>query len=195
MNFEALIEQYGYAAVLIGTFFEGETILVIAGFLSHQGYLMLRGVIAAAFTGAMLGDQLYFHIGRWKGQEFIASRPRLVRHRHKVESFLHKHQVLLILGFRFVYGLRTVTPLILGATTISAWRFFMLNTAGALLWSVAIGLAGFYLGSALEATLGRVKDYELLVIGILAGGALALWAVHFLVRRHRTSSAADSRSA
>ena len=41
MSLEALISHYGYAAVAIGTFFEGETILVIAGFASHQGYLAL----------------------------------------------------------------------------------------------------------------------------------------------------------
>lgn len=192
MNFEAFIEQYGYAAVLIGTFFEGETILVIAGFLSHQGYLTLRGVIAAAFTGAMLGDQLYFYVGRWKGPELLATRPRLQTHSQRVERFLHKHQVWLILCFRFVYGIRTVTPLILGASKINAGRFFILNVTGALLWAVTVGLAGYYLGSALEAALGRVKDYELLVIGILAGGALALWTVHFLLRRRRKNPPAEN---
>ena len=188
MNFEPFIEHYGYAAILIGTFFEGETILVIAGFLAHQGYLKLYGAIVAAFIGAMFGDQLYFYIGRWKGRDFIASRPRLNRHSQRVERLLHKHQIWLILGFRFVYGMRTVTPFILGASKVNAGLFFMLNAIGALIWAMAIGSAGFYFGKALEATLGRVKEYEMLVIGILAGGALALWTVHFLLRRYRNTA-------
>lgn len=188
MNFEPFIEHYGYAAILIGTFFEGETILVIAGFLAHQGYLNLYGVIVAAFIGAMFGDQLYFYIGRWKGRDFIASRPRLNRHSRKVERLRHKHQIWLILGFRFVYGMRTVTPFILGASKVNAGLFFMLNAIGALIWAMAIGSAGFYFGKALEATLGRVKEYEMLLIGILAGGALALWTVHFLLRRNRNTA-------
>jgi membrane protein DedA with SNARE-associated domain len=50
--------------ILVGAFLEGETLLVIAGFLAHRGYLGLPFVIAAAFAGTLAGDQLYFHIGR-----------------------------------------------------------------------------------------------------------------------------------
>lgn len=189
MSFEAFIEQYGYAAILIGTFFEGETILVIAGFLAHQGYLEPIGVIVAAFAGAMLGDQLYFQIGRWKGRDFVASRPRLNRHQEKVKRLLGRHRVSLILGFRFVYGLRTVTPFILGASDVPSGLFFALNSIGAIAWAAIIGLAGYFFGTALEAILGQVKEYELLVMGLLAGSAFALWAVRALVwrwRRRRT---------
>ncbi len=169
------LEHYGYAGVLIGTFFEGETILVIAGFLAHQGYMKLIGVIGAAFAGAMLGDQLYFYIGRWKGRAFIAARPALDQQRQRVDTLLARHQNALIVGFRFVYGIRTVTPFVLGASAVSALRFLLLNAAGALLWAIVIGSAGFYFGAALETVLGRVKDYELLIIAVLLGIAVALW--------------------
>ncbi len=185
MNFETLVAQYGYLAVLVGTFFEGEAILIIAGFLAHRGYLDMSGVTAAAFAGALLGDQLYFHIGRWKGREFVASRPRLNRHADKVERLLHRHRIWLILGFRFFYGLRTVTPFVLGASQVSARLFFVLNSVGAIVWAAAIGAAGYYFGAALEVVLGRIKEYELLVIGLLAGGAFVIWALRWLVWRHR----------
>lgn len=185
MTFETFVANYGYVAVLVGTFLEGEAILVIAGFLAHQGYLGLGGVIAAAAAGAMLGDQLYFRIGRWKGRDFIASRPRLNRHSGKVEALLQAHRFWLIPGFRFVYGMRTVTPFILGASQVSARLFLVLNSVGAIVWAAVIGTAGYYFGVALEAVLGEVKEYELLAIGILAAGALLLWIAHILVRRHR----------
>lgn len=188
MNIEPLIEQYGYVAILVGTFFEGETILVIAGFLAHQEYLRLGGAIAAAFAGAMLGDQLYFYIGRWKGRELVAARPRLNRQSERIDRLLQKHQVWLILGFRFIYGMRTVTPLVLGASNVNAGLFLVLNAVGALLWAVAIGYAGFYFGKALEMTLGRVREYELLVIGVLVSVALVLWLVRVLSRRRRNST-------
>lgn len=184
---DLLIEQYGYIAILVGTFLEGETIVIIAGFLAHQEYLRLDGVIAAAFAGGMLGDQLYFYIGRMKGREFVASRPRLSRHSEKAERLLSKHQIWLILGFRFIYGIRTVTPFILGASKVNAVLFLFLNTISALIWAVAIGFAGFYFGTALEATLGAVENYEFVVIGALAAGALALWTLRVLLRRRRTT--------
>jgi membrane protein DedA with SNARE-associated domain len=187
MSFESFVEHYGYLAVLLGTFFEGETIVIIAGFLAHRGHLDIGGVTIAAFVGALLGDQLYFHIGRWKGREFVSSRPRLNRHSDKVERLLHKHRVWLILGFRFVYGLRTVTPFVLGASQLSARLFLALNSIGAFVWALAIGYAGYYFGAALEAVVGRVKQYELLVIGMLAGIALAIWTVRFLALHHSKS--------
>ena len=49
INLEILVSAYGYPALFIGTFLEGETILVIAGFLAHRGYLELPWVIVIAF--------------------------------------------------------------------------------------------------------------------------------------------------
>ncbi len=64
MTLEILIRNYGYWAVLVGTFLEGETILVLGGLSAHLGYLKLPWVIAAAFCGTLPGDQLYFFLGR-----------------------------------------------------------------------------------------------------------------------------------
>lgn len=188
MNFETFIEHYGYAAILIGTFLEGETILVIAGFLAHRGYFRLDLVMAAAFAGSVLGDQMYFFLGRWKGRDFIASRPYLSRHSDRVERLLRKNRVWLILSFRFVYGLRTVTPLMLGASQLPAGLFLSLNLISAMAWAGAVGFAGYYFGTALEAILGQAREYELIVIGALSGAALLLWAVRFLAWRRRETS-------
>jgi membrane protein DedA with SNARE-associated domain len=45
MTVETTIAAYGYPAVLIATFFEGEAALVIAGFLVHRGYMTLPGAM------------------------------------------------------------------------------------------------------------------------------------------------------
>jgi len=60
MSIESMIENYGYWALLIGTFFEGETIVILAGFLAHQGYLKLHWIILISFFGSLCGDQLFF---------------------------------------------------------------------------------------------------------------------------------------
>ncbi|HYB20914.1 MAG TPA: hypothetical protein VEH09_08285 [Thermodesulfobacteriota bacterium] len=38
---ERLFDTYGYWAILVGTFFEGETVLILGGFVASQGYLNL----------------------------------------------------------------------------------------------------------------------------------------------------------
>ena len=42
MDLQSIIENYGYAAILIGTFLEGETILVLAGLAAHQGLSLIH---------------------------------------------------------------------------------------------------------------------------------------------------------
>jgi len=178
MGSEELISNYGYVAVLIGTFFEGETILLIAGLFAHLGYLELPYVIAAAFAGTFAGDQLYFYIGRIKGGVLIGKRPGLRSKADRIFKLMHKHQTLLILGFRFLYGLRTITPLVLGLSGISPIRFLLLNICGALLWALFFGVLGYYFGTALELLIGDIKQYEIGVMAALILVSAAVWAMH-----------------
>lgn len=173
MSLEELITTYGYAAIAIGTFLEGETILVLGGLAAYRGYLKLPWVLACAFLGTLLGDQFYFYIGRARGQRILEKRRRWKSKSEKVFSLLNKHQVLLILGFRFLYGLRTVTPLVLGASRISPFRFLILNIFGALTWTIVIGVMGYLFGHTLEVIIGDVKRYEVwLFIGLAALGVI-----------------------
>lgn len=81
-----LIEQFGYPFLFLGTFLEGETILVIAGFLAHRMYLRLPWVIAVAFAGSLLGDQVAFFLGRHKGRGMLDRRPKWRARATRVES-------------------------------------------------------------------------------------------------------------
>lgn len=178
MNLQQLVTDYGYISVLIGTFLEGETILIIAGYLSHRGYLDLPLVILAAFIGTLLGDQLYFYIGRIKGKAFLEKRPHWQPKINRVQNLLDKHQTLLILGFRFIYGIRTVTPFILGMSKVSPLKYLLLNTCGALLWAIAFGLAGYYFGLTLELLIGKIKKYEMLIIIVMIIVSVLVWIIY-----------------
>ena len=185
MSLEQLVATYGYAAVLIGTFFEGETILVVGGFLAHRGYLELPWVIASAFAGTLLGDQLYFYLGRSKGMALLGRRPRWRAKSERVLELLRRHQVPLILGFRFLYGLRTVTPFLIGASGVAPLRFSCLNVAGSAAWALAIGIAGYVLGQALETLLEEVRRYELWILAAIGAAGAAVWMRYWWVDRQR----------
>ena len=72
---QALIEQYGYLAVFVGCFLEGETVLVLGGFAAHLGYLSLPIVIATAAVAGFIGDQALFAIGRRWGDAGLRALP------------------------------------------------------------------------------------------------------------------------
>jgi membrane protein DedA with SNARE-associated domain len=183
MDLQSIIENYGYAAILIGTFLEGETILVLAGLAAHQGYLTLSGVISAAFLGSLCGDQLFFYLGRKHSQAVLSKRPYWKEKTEKVHKLMNRYQTLMILTFRFLYGLRTVTPFVIGTSAISFKRFAFLNAVGALVWAVAVGSGGYLFGNALEIFIGKVKHYEIQVFAIIALMGFLVWCVHFYNRR------------
>jgi membrane protein DedA with SNARE-associated domain len=180
MSLEELISTYGYAAIAIGTLLEGETMLILGGLAAYRGYLKLPWVLVCAFLGTLLGDQLYFYIGRAKGRSILEKRRKWKSKSEKVFSLLNKHQVLLILGFRFLYGLRTVTPMALGASRVAPLRFLILNILGALTWTIVIGVMGYLFGHTLEVIIGDMKHYEVwLFIGLAALGVI-MRTVHLL---------------
>src|SRR3990167_7785861 len=73
---EQFLQDFGYLALFIGTFFEGETILVLAGVAASFGKLELNWVMLVAFCGSYAGDQLWYYMGRHKGRQLLERNPR-----------------------------------------------------------------------------------------------------------------------
>jgi hypothetical protein len=96
---EALIAHYGYLAVLIGTFLEGETVLILAGFAAHRDYLQLSWVIIAAFLGTLFGDQLFFYLGRRHSAYLLSKRPHWRPRLERAQTLIHSYRVPIILSF------------------------------------------------------------------------------------------------
>lgn len=175
---ESWIEAYGYAVVFAGTFLEGETVLVLAGLAAHRGYLTLGGVWLCAFWGSLLGDQLYFALGRWRGAGWLHRRPTWSTHVARARSLIERRGNLALVGFRFVYGIRIVTPFVLGASGFRPRRFLVLNALGAALWAGTIGGAGWAFGEAASVLLGNLERYEAALFGLVVMGALLLALRH-----------------
>jgi membrane protein DedA with SNARE-associated domain len=180
MTLESFLETYGYFALLVGTFFEGETTMVLGGLAAYLGYLDLPWVILVAFVGTLLGDQLFFYLGRWHYRAILAWRPGLESRLDKVKRNIERHQMQLIFVFRFFYGLRIITLFGLGMSRIAATHFFLLSVLSALVWAAAMGIGGYLFGNFLRAIIVNIKHYEtkffwaLVIIGGL------IWGIYFL---------------
>ncbi len=177
MDLSALLHQYGYAMIFVGTLAEGETLLLLAGYFAHRGYLDLGGVILTSFVAAVCGDQLFFHLGRRHAKALLERFPRL---RDKVNVALRKiedHQVKIALSMRFLWGLRIATPVALGLTTMNARRFLWLNLLSAAVWATLISLLGFGAGrviSQLFADWHGAEKWIAIAVAVIV--ALVLWA-------------------
>jgi membrane protein DedA with SNARE-associated domain len=185
---ESLLTTYGYPAIILGTFLEGETVMILAGVAAHMGYLSLDWIIFCGFCGTFFGDQLYFFLGRRHGRSMLARRPSWQAPADQVFHKLERHQILLMLSFRFLYGIRTVTPFAIGMSDISYLRFAILNFIGAGIWAVTIAFAGYYFGQAVETVLGDIKHYEIGLMAGFVGFSVLVWVIHFY--RHRVNRSA-----
>ncbi len=178
MAFEATIEKFGYWAILLGTALEGETILVVAGYLAHRGYLRLPYVIAAAMFGTIIGDQTFFQLGRQSGGAFLARHPNWQTRAARVQRLFNRHRIALVMGFRFMYGIRTVSPFVIGMSGFSRKLFLLLNVASAAIWAIVVGCGGYAFGHVLEKLLTEAKRIEIPVIIGIIGIGFAIWIWH-----------------
>lgn len=182
-----LIENYGYITILIWTFIEGETIVILAGMAvaSSIGGLELPWVIASAIAGSFSGDQFYYYLGRHWGPKIIAKRLSWQDGAERVYRHLHKHQYWLILTFRFYYGLRNVTPFAVGSAQIPRLRYFVLNLIGAVVWAIVFAGGGYLLGQTFMLFVDDYHRYALYVLGALLIGAVTLWVLTLLRLRRK----------
>lgn len=186
--FEYIVVSYGYPALFVGAFLEGEIVLVIAGFLSRIGYLNLPWVLAVALVATILADQFYFYLGRRHGREFLAKRPHLQPKVERVHHILHRHQNLIMFGFRFMYQFRIVIPVVLGTSHINAAKFFAYNAIGAVIWTSIFGFGGYIFGNAIEGLVINAKHYSFeIVLGLIFLSVL-IWLIMRYFRSSRYNS-------
>lgn len=183
-----LIARYGYLAVLIGTLLEGETILILGAVAAKLGYLKIGLVILAALVGSFAGDQAYFLIGRRYGHRLVARWPSWRMRVARATALLERYDTWFILGFRFIYGLRSISPFVVGMSAVPSRKFVFLNFLAALLWATAIGAASFALGAVIESVIHRFQVVEHYALLAIAGVGFLVWAAHWIRVRYRTRS-------
>jgi membrane protein DedA with SNARE-associated domain len=178
MSPELLLQKFGYLAVFVGTFLEGETILVMAGFFAERGYLRLPFVIATACAGAYSGHVFWFWLGRTQGVRLLDRFPRMKRHFGKGIRLFERYGAPAIFITQWLYGLRITCAVIIGISKVSTIKFLLYEALTCMIWAIIIGTAGFYFGRAVERVLGRAAHIEKFGLLVLLVGAIAFWAYH-----------------
>ena len=188
MDIPGLLDTYGYIAVFIGAFLEGETILALAGLAAYRGYMDFWAVVVLAMFAGFLGDQFYFFLGRYKGSAILARFPHWQDRAHRFDHLLARYHAPLIVGIRFMYGFRILGPIMLGMGRVPAWKFVVFNFIGAAIWAPLIAGIGYLFGSAIEAVLQDIKRYELwAALAVVLVGATMFVIHHFRSERRRAS--------
>jgi membrane protein DedA with SNARE-associated domain len=175
-----LIDSYGYVAVFVGAFLEGETVLALAGLAASRGYLDFYTVCVVALIAGFAGDQFYFSLGRFNGSRVLARFPGAQARAHRFDEILSRWHAPLIVAIRFMYGFRIVGPILLGMGRVPAWKFMVFNFLGAAIWAPLITAIGFAFGTLVESMLSDVKHYEIWLFAAVVAAGLVGFVAHRL---------------
>lgn len=140
------VKSWGYIAVFLGALVEGESVMLGASALAYAGYLNIYYIGIIAFFATLFAEQICYFIGRRHGMNLFNKYPRFKPGAEKAFILLKKIDVVFILTCRFIYGIRTVSPLVIGAAGIPPKKFIPLNILAAAIWSVSSCWLGYELG-------------------------------------------------
>ena len=182
----------GYAAVFaliavetMGVPVPGETALIGAALLAHDGQLDIVWLVALAAAAAIIGDNVGFAIGRKGGRRLFARPGPFHHHRMKVlehgEPFFARHGPKAVFLGRWVSGLRIASAWLAGMNKMDWPTFLFWNALGGIAWAASIGLGVYFLGHFAEQVISTAGP------AAAVAGVLAL--VAFLVWRHRRAAA------
>lgn len=188
----ALVSVYGLGIIAAMTFLSclalpvpSSLAMLAGGAFVASGDLVGWQVVAAALIGAILGDQLGYHLGRWGGPPLIAQiehapqRARLIaRGRRMIDRWG---------GLGVYFTTWAMSPLgpyvnaLAGALGMGRLRFTLYDTVGEATWVfLYVGL-----GYAFASRISLLADLASSTVGFLSAGTVAVFLGVLLWRRVR----------
>src|SRR5467141_2574173 len=194
VNPTAIVDALGYPAAGLGILIEsagvpfpGELLLLAAGAWAAARHHSIVLVILFGFIGATAGADLGYFLGYRGGRPFMERFGALFRirpeHIARAEMFFARHGDKAVLTARFILGLRTWGSMLAGMAHMPFWRFQVFSALGGLAWAVAVGVAGYLLGSNLALIAAVIRDIG--IGGLIVITLLVVIAVLARVRAAR----------
>jgi len=143
---EQLIEQWGYIVLFLYSFGGGFVALVVASVLAYHNELNIIFVMITAATANFIGDQFLFTIAR---NNKYQAKQMMRKYRRKIalsHLLMRKYGSFVIFIQKYIYGIKTLIPLIMGLTKYDIKKFMLYNFLATIVWTILIGGVSYFLG-------------------------------------------------
>jgi membrane protein DedA with SNARE-associated domain len=185
-----ILRQYGHSLIFatvlaenLGLPVPSFALVLVAAALSTELHLRLAGIIVACALGALVGDTVWYVLGRLRGRPILRLLCSLSLNPDscvsRTENLFARHGLKSLLVAKFLPGLNTVAPPLAGMLRLSPLRFLLFDLGGIALWASSALALGLAFRSQVEwllewlAAFGRTG--VLIVVMVGAGWLLLKW--------------------
>ncbi len=200
---KSIIDNWGIWGLLVVIFIEsgilpvplpGDSLLFLAGFFastkagSGDPHLNLAAVVFGSLVVAIIGAQIGYAIGALWGTRLFKPDARIFKTKYLLRSqeFFDRRGAPAVVLARFVPFVRTIVPMLAGASSMKHRVFAVANVIGAAIWAVGISLLGYWLGSHVSESL--IEPITVLIVALSLVPPFIEW------RRHRAAATGDAVS-
>ena len=171
------LQHQGYLIIFLLFVIEGPMLNYVAAFAASLGFFNVYIIVLLAITGNVVGDLIYFGIGRW-GKKVIVNRHIHARIQSskidQIRTFLHQHPGKALSLIKLTPPLTLGGLMLAGASEMTLGTFLLYSLLISTLYSGLITALGFFSGHAFMS-IGSVIKYEPLLVGLSAIVVVALW--------------------
>ncbi|MGP3536100.1 DedA family protein [Microbacterium sp. RD1] len=190
---------FAETGLLIGFLLPGDTLLIMAGLLSHPSAAAPHGVfgINVWWVGlliglaAFIGGEVGYYIGHKAGPAIFERKESgifSVRNVERTNAFFERFGALTVILARFVPVVRTFAPIAAGVGHMNKWKYTLYNLVGAVIWGFGLTVGGYLIG--LIPYVGDfVAEYIDVILLVAVAGTIAFVAFHYFRERARAKRA------
>ena len=177
------LESSKYALLFIGSFVEGAVVMMVGGFLWHQGEVAFWPMFLALFLGDILSDTGWYLLGYWGARPlvvrwggYVGIVPQTVA---KIERYFTKYHlwILVISKLTMGFGLGAATLVVAGMSRIPFGRFAVIVGSCSVIWVGAMVMAGYYFGNVFDLIQAEFKTAF-----VVASLGAAVLVMHFVTK-------------
>ena len=148
------LSTYGYIILAFYSFGGGMVALIGAGILSSMGKMDIGTSIMIATVANFIGDTVLFYLSQTNKKEVTGY---MTKHKRKIaytNLLMRKYGWLAVFLQKYIYGVKTLVPIVMGLTKYDFKKFVTLNFFASIVWGLVVGLISFYFSTAVRGWMG-----------------------------------------
>ncbi len=174
MDFSSL-ETWGYLAIAFFSFGGSMLIVATAGVFAYLGHINLPLALIVAAISNFMGDNFLFYLAKYHKRDI---QKYLAKHRRKIaltKLIMKKYGVAAIFIQKFIYGVKTLIPIIMALGKYDFKKFIFYNFFASIVFVATIGLLSYYSSEIIIKIFNFIKDKPYIAPLILAVIVLIAW--------------------